>query len=170
MEHIRTYRAKCSLQTLGRWMMEIRELRPDEVDVWVELRRALWPDTGPEALRADADRVLSSPDEICFLLVDPARGPVGFLEGAIHPGPEEPHAHLEAWYVVPGLRGRGHGAALLDRFENWCIHRSICNLTSDTDPGYPISPHAHAGCGFRVLTRQTIFIKELQPSSPADRV
>ena len=145
--------------------MEIRELQRDDVDVWVEMRRALWPGVRPEALRTDADRVLSSPDEVCFLLDHPTHGPVGFLEGAVHPGPDEPHAHVEAWFVEPDLLRQGHGAALLDRFENWCLHRSICNLTSDTDPDYPISPHAHEACGFRVLTRQTIFIKELQQRS-----
>lgn len=143
--------------------MDVRQLQREDVDVWVALRRELWPDARTDELRADADRVLTSPDEVCFLLFDPTRGAVGFLEGAVHPGPTEPHAHVEAWYVAPDLRRQGHGSVLLDRFENWCLHRSICTLTSDTTPEYPISPHAHAANGFRVLTQQIIFIKNLEP-------
>ena len=146
--------------------MEVRELRSDDVDAWLAMRGALWPKADPESLRADLDGMLASPDEICFLLVDPARGPVGMLEGAVHPGPDAPHAHVEAWYVAPDLRRKGHGRDLLDRFENWALHRGICRMTSDTNENYPISPHAHEGCGFRVLMKQTIFIKELRADGP----
>ena len=148
--------------------MEIRELHRDDVDAWVRLRGALWSDARLDALLADADRILSSPDEICFLLIHPSRGAVGFIEGAIHRGPETPYTHVEAWYVDPDFRRQGHGAALMDRLENWCLHRTICHLTSDTEAQYPISPRAHASCGFRVLTQQTIFIKELQPDAARD--
>ncbi len=147
--------------------MEIRELQRDDVDAWVRLRCALWPDVRPDALLADADRVLSSPDEICFLLIHPSLGAVGFIEGAVHRRSETPYAHVEAWYVAPDFRRQGHGAELMDRLENWCLHRTICHLTSDTETKYPISPRAHASCGFRVLTQQTIFIKELQPGNSA---
>jgi len=148
--------------------MEIRELRRDDIDAWVRLRSALWPDARPDALLADADRILSSPDEICFLLTHPSQGAVGFIEGAVHPGPETPYAHVEAWYVAPDFRRQGHGAALMDRLENWCLHRTIRHLTSDTEAKYPISPRAHASCGFRVLTQQTIFIKELRSGHADD--
>lgn len=149
--------------------METRELQRGDVEAWVALRRMLWPDARPDCLLADADRVLSSPDEVCFLLIHPSQAPVGFIEGAIHPGPETPYAHVEAWYVAPEFRRQGHGRHLLDRLENWCLHRRIYQLTSDTDPGYPISPRAHASCGFRVLTQQTIFLKMLQPRAGDDR-
>jgi aminoglycoside 6'-N-acetyltransferase I len=148
--------------------METRELQRDDVEAWVTLRRTLWPHADPDSLLADADQVLSSPDEICFLLIHPSLGAVGFIEGAVHPGPETPYAHVEAWYVAPEFRRQGYGRKLLDRLENWCLHRTICYLTSDTGPDYPISPRAHASCGFRVLTQQTIFIKELQQSAARD--
>ena len=148
--------------------MEIRELQRDDVDAWVGLRGALWPDARPDALLADADRILSSPDEICFLLIHPSRGAVGFIEGAVHRHRETPYTHVEAWYVDPDFRRQGHGAALMDRLENWCLHRTICHLTSDTEARYPISPRAHTSCGFRVLAQQTIFIKELQSSAGRD--
>ncbi len=141
--------------------MEIRELKREDVKTWVTLRQALWPDTQPDALLADTDRILRSPDEICFFLIHPSKGGVGFIEGAIYSDSEAPYAHVEAWYVDVGFRKQGHGRELLDRLENWCIHRRIHLLTSDTTPNYPLSPHAHETCGFRVLTQQTIFIKEL---------
>ena len=145
--------------------MEVRELTRDDFDAWAAMRHELWPHCAPEGSRGDLEQILSSPDEVCFLLVDGDGRPVGLIEGAVHPGPETPHAHVEAWYVAPDLRRKGYGRDLLDRFENWCLHRGICRMTSDTNEKYPISPHAHEGCGFRVLMRQTIFIRELPERS-----
>ena len=145
--------------------MEIRELQRDDVEQWVTLRCALWPRIQPASLRADADRILTSPDEACFLLVHPTQGAVGFIEGAVHYGPETSYVHVEGWYVAPEFRRQGHGRELLDRLENWSLHRAICRLTSDTDPAYPLSPPAHLSAGFRVLTQLTIFYKDLQQSA-----
>ena len=148
--------------------MKIKKLQHDDVEGWVMLRRALWPEALPDSLLADADRVLNSPDEICFLLMHPSRGAVGFIEGAVHYGPETPYVHIEGWYVAPEFRRQGYGRELLDRLENWCLHRTISHLTSDTDPHYPLSPRAHMASGFRVLTQLTIFVKELQQNAARD--
>jgi GNAT superfamily N-acetyltransferase len=74
--------------------------------------------------------------------MDPEAGAVGFVEAAVHMGPKGPYGHVEGWYVMPELRGRGHGWALIHHVENWCLHRAICLLTSDTDPAYALSPGA----------------------------
>lgn len=141
--------------------MEICRAERGDLDAWVKLRHALWPDARPETLLAEANSSLSSPDEICLLLIHPASGPVGFVEGAVHSGPDEPYAHVEGWYVMPEFRRQGHGQELVGHLEQWCLHRAICLLTSDTTPEYPISPRAHARCGFRTLAQLTIFVKEL---------
>ena len=148
--------------------MEVCELQRDDVEQWVTLRRALWPRAQPASLLADAERILASPDEISFLLMHPTQGAVGFIEGAVHFGPENSYVHVEGWYVAPEFRRQGHGRELLDRLENWSLHRAIYRLTSDTDPDYPLSPPAHASSGFRVLTQLTIFIKELPQDSAQD--
>ncbi len=148
--------------------MEIREAQPGDLDAWVTLRRALWPDDPSESLFTEAKRVLSSPDEVCFLLLHPSLGAVGFIEAALHPGANAPYAHVEGWYVAPEYRRQGQGRKLMDRIEQWCLHRTIRALTSDTDAKYPLNPAAHAGCGFRTLAELKIFIRELHPPCPDD--
>jgi len=89
--------------------MEIREAQPGDLDAWVALRRALWPEDPSESLVAEAKRVLASPDEVCFLLLHPSLGAVGFIEAALHPGADAPYAHVEGWYVAPEHRRQGQG-------------------------------------------------------------
>jgi aminoglycoside 6'-N-acetyltransferase I len=141
---------------------KIRKAQEGDLQAWVALRRALWPGHAEDALLEEARAILASPDEVCFLLVGPEARAVGFAEAAVHIGPKGPYGHVEGWYVMPEFRGRGHGRALVQRVENWCLHRAICLLTSDTDPAYPLSPDAHARAGFRKLLELTIFIKELE--------
>lgn len=57
----------------------------------------------------------------------------------------------------------------MDRIEQWCLHRAIRVLTSDTTADYPLSPAAHARCGFRTLAELKIFIRELQPPGSDDQ-
>ena len=141
--------------------MQIREATHADLDAWAALRHTLWPDGPVETARAEAVAILESPDEVCFLLMSPAGDAVGFIEGAVHPGPEGPYAHVEGWYVDPRHRGSGYGQELLGALEPWCLHRAIRRLTSDTTKDYPLSPAAHARAGFRTVHQFTIFMKEL---------
>jgi aminoglycoside 6'-N-acetyltransferase I len=143
--------------------MKTRKARESDLDVWVALRYALWPDCTLESLRKEARDILASPDEACFLLIEPDGEAVGFVEGAVHPGPNGPYAHVEGWYVVPEHRGKGHGRGLIGEVEQWSLHRGICHLTSDTTPDYPLSPAAHARAGFKTIKEMIIFLKELEP-------
>ena len=149
--------------------MEIRKAEEADLEAWAALRRALWPDYAHDALFSEERAILASPDRVCFLLVDPEAGAVGFVEAGIYMGPNGPYVHVEGWYVMPEFRGRGYGRALIQRVENWCLHRAICLLTSDTDPAYPLSSDAHARAGFRKLHDLTIFIKELEQPPERDK-
>ena len=145
--------------------MRIREAGQTDLDAWAALRHALWPECAEATAREEAEAILRSADEICFLLVDGAGRAAGFVEGAVHVGPEGPYAHVEGWYVDPDRRGQGHGQELIGRLEQWCLHRAIYRLTSDTTKDYPSSPEAHARAGFRIIHRFTIFLKELRPDA-----
>ncbi len=141
-------------------MLTIREAEEKDLQPWTELRHALWPDATVDTLSEEARNILSSDDETCFLAVR-HNLPIGFAEVALHTGSSGRYAHLEGWYVVPEHRGRGVGTELADHVEQWCLHRAIARLTSDTTRDYPLSPGAHARAGFRVLTELTIFVKDL---------
>ena len=142
--------------------MQIEEVSPETFDAWVTLRFALWPDSTRAALTAEAEAILEAPDQVGFIALDNARHAIGFIEGALHAGLQGLYGHVEGWYVVSERQKQGCGHALMNALEQWCLHRSIGLLTSDTEAGYPSSPPAHLGCGFRVLHELTVFAKDLQ--------
>ena len=75
--------------------MHTRKAQLSDLDAWVQLRHALWPDSNMDALPDEARALLASADQVCFLLVGPDARPVGFVEAATHPGPEGPYGHVE---------------------------------------------------------------------------
>ena len=145
--------------------MTTREAQTSDLEAWVRLRHALWPNSALEALSDEARSILSSSHAVCFLVVHPSQGVVGFAEAALYRSPNGPYCHVEGWYVTPDFRGRGHGKALIGCIEQWSLHRSIRLLTSDTDANYPLSPDAHARAGFTKIHELVIFAKELQHPS-----
>ena len=142
--------------------MNTREAQQDDLNDWVGLRHSLWPKHNVDALSKEARDVLGSKDEVCFLLIHPSQGAVGFVEACVHPSPRGPYCHVEGWYVMPEFRGQGHGKELIGCVEQWSLHRSIVLLTSDTEADYPLSPYAHARSGFKKIHELMIFAKELQ--------
>lgn len=70
--------------------------------------------------------------------------------------------------MAPEYRGRGLGRELIGGIEQWCLHRAIGMLTSDTAPDYPLSPAAHERAGFKKIHEFTIFRKILQPANASD--
>jgi aminoglycoside 6'-N-acetyltransferase I len=145
--------------------MEIRPAQREDLQPWVALRHALWPDDDLPFLRAEAEKILASHNEVCFLGFEQSAA-VGFVEGQIYQGAEGPYAHVEGWYVQPASRRHGYGSQLIGRLEQWCLHRAIRILTSDTTPRYPLSPSAHQASGFRIIKQFTIFMKDLNPHPP----
>jgi GNAT superfamily N-acetyltransferase len=145
--------------------MKIRKTDKSDLDSWVELRHELWPDSSFADLRREAEEMLKDSFQEAFLLLDDSNRPAGFAEVAIHKGSEGLYGHLEGWYVAPVDRGKGFGRELVGAVEQWCLHRSISLLTSDTTPDYPESPDAHTGAGFKKLHEFTIFIKSLSPKT-----
>ncbi|MCB1090882.1 MAG: GNAT family N-acetyltransferase [Verrucomicrobiae bacterium] len=143
--------------------MRIAEISGAEFDHWISLRAALWPKESKADLIEDASRTLADADQIGFIAFQPDGIPMGFIEAAIYRDAENasPRGHIEAWYVLPERRGEGVGRALLAHAEQWCLHRAIHRLTSDTNASYPVSPAAHEASGFRKLAELQIYLKEL---------
>ncbi len=145
--------------------MNTREAESTDLNGWANLRHALWPHHNLSDLSDEARSILKSPDEVCFLLIHPSQGAVGFVEAAIYRPPNGPYCHIEGWYVTPEFRGCGHGKELIKQIEQWSLHRAINLLTSDTDAEYPLSPGAHERAGFKKIHEMIIFAKQLQADS-----
>lgn len=144
-------------------MLSISPITEADVGPWLSLRAHLWPDESPDDLAEDAARTLGDAHQAGFVARDREGRAIGFIEAAIYRDAHSrhPRGHIEAWYVAPDRRGEGIGAALLAHAEQWCLHHAIGLLTSDTHHGYPLSPAAHEGAGFRKLAELQIFVKEL---------
>jgi len=137
---------------------------------WAELRHALWPDANPNELLTEAKQIAAAQDGVCFLLTSDSGVRQGFIEASLsQSSADQVAAHVEGWYVAPAARGKGHGRALLERLEDWCLRRSVRVLTSDTTPTYPLSRAAHERAGFRVAQQITVFVKDLRGAHGEER-
>lgn len=145
----------------------IRKACPDDAAAWAEMRQALWPK--PTAIhRKDIRRffkgLLREPLEV-FCAVAPESNLIGFIELSIRPyaeGCTSDHvAYIEGWYTKPEMRGRGVGAALIHKAEEWAIENNCQELASDTEIDNTAAAKAHERTGFSETGRIVCFKKDL---------
>ena len=67
--------------------MNTRTARESDLDVWVDLRVALWPRHTRAELTDEARAILNDPDQVCYLAFDPPEQAVGFAEAAVYQSP-----------------------------------------------------------------------------------
>jgi aminoglycoside 6'-N-acetyltransferase I len=145
----------------------IRPVEHGDAAVWERMRTALWPDdTGSHA--ADIARYFSPQrsEPLEVLLACSASGaPIGFVELSIRPHAvgcmSDRVAFVEGWYVEPGHRGRGVGAALMRAAEEWGRANQCTELGSDTQIWNEPSIDAHKALGFEEVERLVAFRKSL---------
>jgi aminoglycoside 6'-N-acetyltransferase I len=139
-------------------MVAIRPLRDADEAEWRRLRFALWPHYTEEEMRAEmADVRADLERQPVFVAERPGGGLCGLVEVSIHhtaPGCKTDRiGYLEAWYVDLDWRGQGVGRGLVQAAEVWAKSQGCREMASDTDPGYPLSPAAHAALGYVEVAR-----------------
>jgi aminoglycoside 6'-N-acetyltransferase I len=104
--------------------MVIRPYQSKDLDEWLRMRVALWPELaeGKTDPRADAEQWLGRPNATVIVAEHPAsEGLVGFVEIGEREYADgcdtSPVAYLEGWYVSPDVRHLGIGATLLRAAE-----------------------------------------------------
>jgi len=65
--------------SVGASGMQIRKAQHGDLDAWIRLRHALWPDHDSDGLAAETGAMLESHDEVCFLVTDESSQLVGFI-------------------------------------------------------------------------------------------
>lgn len=145
----------------------IRPVEQGDAPVWLRMRSALWPDeSGSHAAEVAEFLSPSRRSPLAVLLACSGAGtPVGFVELSIRPYAEgcdtDRVAFVEGWYVEPGHRGKGIGAALIRAAEEWGRANGCTELGSDTPLWNEPSIEAHKAVGFEEVERLVAFRKLL---------
>ena len=95
--------------------------------------------------------------ELVLLTADLA----GYTRATAHLPPLEVAAFLEGWYVVPGMRRRGVGRALVAAAENWGRIQGCSEFASDMRIDNLDSAAAHHALGFIETGQLRCFRKDL---------
>jgi aminoglycoside 6'-N-acetyltransferase I len=147
---------------------DVRPAVPDDAGVWLEMRRSLWPEDGPDTHAGEIDQyfagLLNMPLEV-LIAFDARRRALGFVELSIRTYAEDcvtdRVAYLEGWYVVPDRRRLGVGRALIAAAENWGRAQGCTEFGSDALLDNDISARAHQALGFEETARIRCFKKLL---------
>jgi aminoglycoside 6'-N-acetyltransferase I len=150
--------------------MIIREATEDDSSAWVEMRTALWPESGDD-FRAELAQYFAG-DSIdiaeAFVIEADDGSLAGFIELNIRSyaeGSRSPRVpYVEGWYVAPQWRDKGYGKALMQRAEQWARDNGFNEIASDTGPENEKSIALHKRLGFQETDRVVCFLKKLTNS------
>jgi aminoglycoside 6'-N-acetyltransferase I len=146
--------------------MEIRPVRPEEHNAWLDLRLLLWPEHTREELQHDQVRFLHDPDVAVVLVAAQPDGKLsGFVEASIRPWAEgcatEPVGYIEGWFVRSAHRRSGIGRRLVETAEAWALSKGCIEMGSDAELWNDLSHKAHLALGYREAARLICFSKRL---------
>jgi aminoglycoside 6'-N-acetyltransferase I len=147
----------------------VRAVEPTDVDAWLRMRCALWPDGSEDEHRGEIALLLAGKlgDPAAAFLAEEERGrAVGFAELSVRPCAEGCRttrvAYLEGWYVMPEARMQGVGRALVAAAEEWGRAQGCTEFASDTAVDNTGSAAAHLALGFEEAGLVRCFRKELR--------
>ncbi len=147
-------------------MVTIRRYEKTDRAEWLRMRDALWLGLSNVQTEEDADTWLARADAVVFVAqVLPEVALRSFAEAgerAYADGCDtSPIAFLEGWFVEPGSRGQGFGAALVRAVGAWALERGYSELASDCLLENTGAQAAHKVAGFAEVERSVKYRKLL---------
>jgi aminoglycoside 6'-N-acetyltransferase I len=144
----------------------VRHATAQDLNVWVQMRCALWPEGSVEEHRTEALEFFKRPAaETAVFVAQGTSGLLGFAELSIRPYAEgcrtDRVGYLEGWFVVSEARRRGIGRALVAAGEAWAREQGCSEFASDTEVHNDSSAAAHRALGFTEVGLVRCFKKEL---------
>jgi aminoglycoside 6'-N-acetyltransferase I len=153
-------------------VITIRHAVEQDTASWCMLRNALWPTDNDSSHATEIARFFTGQlkTPLAVLLAEEAgRGVVGFVELNIRPYAEgcttDRVGFLEGWFVLPDVRRRGVGRALIAAAEQWALSQGCTEFASDALADNNLSTAAHRALGFEEVEVIRCFRKDL-PGSP----
>ncbi len=146
--------------------MTITECTSNDLEDWVAMRTALWPEYVPEELREGAAAMLGTAGML-VLIARAANGePAGFAEASIRRdyvnGCEtSPVTFLEGIYVAPEHRRHAVARRLCDAVADWGRTLGCTEFASDAYLDNSAGHAFHAAIGFEETERVVYFRKAL---------
>ena len=141
---------------------------PNDAAAWLSMRVALWPEGTAESHKQEIERFLSGELHMPLAVLVAARddgGLAGFAELSIRAYAEDcvtdRVAYLEGWYVLPEMRRRGIGRALVAAAEDWARAQGCTEFASDAVLDNLDSAIAHEALGFQETVQIRCFRKDL---------
>jgi aminoglycoside 6'-N-acetyltransferase I len=135
--------------------VHVRPVGKSDASTWLRMRCALWPEGRTHEHRRDVDRYFAGrrhEPKAVLVAFDATESPLGFVELSIRNIVDSCEtdrvAYLEGWYVVPGARRTGVGAALIAAAEQWGVEQGCTELGSDSLVDNRVSRAAHLALGF----------------------
>ena len=147
--------------------MIIRAATPADEDSWSALRTTLWPEDTAATHAEEIRQFFRGESHLpsATFLAEKEGTTIGFLEASIRPYAEECYSgkvgYVEGWFVVPGERGRGVGAALVAAAEDWARTQGCREMGSDAALDNEVSARAHVALGYVEVGRIRCFRKDL---------
>ena len=147
--------------------MKIRSAVVGDLEVWVAMRQALWPEESADELRADAEAFFQARGwrAATLLCEDDDGRVVGMIELSLRSYAEgcssSPLPFIEGWFVAEDARRRGIGRALVAAAEAWARERGHREIASDTQLWNTDSQAAHVAVGFEEAERAVHYRKNL---------
>ncbi|HEV7277067.1 MAG TPA: aminoglycoside 6'-N-acetyltransferase [Devosiaceae bacterium] len=139
----------------------------EDMEPWIDMRHALWPEGSRAEHREEAESLLRNPrqDSICLIARD-THGACGFAEIALRHDyvngcDTSPVAFLEGIYVAPEARQQGVARALVAAAEAWAAEQGCTEFASDAAIDNLESAAMHRALGFEETERVVYFRKVL---------
>jgi aminoglycoside 6'-N-acetyltransferase I len=140
----------------------------DHVNVWAELRYALWPweDVDDHAEEAAELYLAGHPDRVAFVALDDAGDVIAFAEASLRRDYVEgcetsPVAFLEGVYVKPDVRKSGVARALVDAVADWGRAQDCTECASNVLFDNVERQAFQAAIGFEETERVVYYRREL---------
>lgn len=145
--------------------MRVRAYEEADLDEWLRLSQALFPDAPREEHARDLREALERPDAAVFVLVRPDGSLAGYVEAGSRKYADgcetSPVGYIEAWYVDADVRRQGYGRALLEAAEAWARAQGYQEMASDALLDNLTSHRAHERSGYAEVERIVQFRKTL---------